>query len=84
MADILTTIVQSICFKKAALLEQWLAQHWQHIPPPVIEISNTNEITTARCGCGETISIRVVITLTSNVIKPKIMYGDRQGNISPA
>lgn len=79
MADLLTQLLQGALYKRAAIMEQWLANHKEHYPGPSIEVYNVDRYDrihndgmlwqVGRCSCGESIETTIIPSLTSVVTK---------------
>jgi hypothetical protein len=68
MADIYTSLMQAVVMKRATLLEQWIVQHKEHYPGPQLQTyADDFTISTARCSCGESIELVIVIGLEARI-----------------
>ena len=65
--DILTSLMMSACFRKVAVLEQWLVNHRHCYPGPALEFADDNAFETGRCSCGEELELTVIIDVVPKI-----------------
>jgi len=54
--------------RKAAAMEQWLMQHRMHYPGPAMELATDNVQSLARCSCGASYELTVVVALSARAL----------------
>jgi len=59
--DVLTSLMMSAVFRKAAALEQWLVNHRHCDPAPRLRFIDDNSTNFASCSCGASLQVTVVI-----------------------
>jgi hypothetical protein len=68
--SVLETLVASVQAKRAAINEQFLFQHREHVPAPVMELFTEDALRTRiHCGCGDSFETTVTISILPEVIK---------------